>query len=35
VQGEASVEFARSSVLHAMWWAVRRRIRSDLLLAIS
>ena len=35
VQGEASIEFARSSALHAVWWAVRRRIRSDVLLALD
>jgi putative peptide zinc metalloprotease protein len=30
--GEAKVEIQRSSLLRAMWWGVRQRIRGDLLL---
>ena len=30
--GEASVEIQRSTLLGALWWAVRKRVRSDLLL---
>jgi hypothetical protein len=32
VRGEARVEVARSSVLGAVWFAVRARLRTDLLL---
>ncbi len=30
--GEAKVEIQRSSLLGAMWWAVRQRVRGDILL---
>ena len=30
--GEASVLWGRSTVLGAIWWAVRSRIRNDLIL---
>jgi putative peptide zinc metalloprotease protein len=30
--GEAKVELQRSSLLGAMWWAVRRRVRGDIFL---
>lgn len=30
--GEASVEIQRSSLLGAIWWAVRQRVRGDILL---
>ena len=30
--GEASVELRRSTVLGALWWSVRQRIRGDVLL---
>ena len=30
--GEASVEIRRSTMLAALWWSVRQRIRGDLLL---
>ena len=30
--GEAAVVVRRSNVLGAMWWGVRRRVRSDVLL---
>ncbi len=30
--GEAKIEIQRSSLLGAMWWAVRKRIRGDILL---
>jgi hypothetical protein len=30
--GEASVEIQRSSLLGAIWWAMRQRVRGDLLL---
>jgi hypothetical protein len=32
VTGEARILVGRSNVLGALWWAVRKRIRSDLLL---
>jgi multidrug resistance efflux pump len=32
VTGEASVRLRRSNLLGALWWGVRQRIRSDLLL---
>ena len=32
VTGEARVELARSTVLGALWWSVRARVRSDLFL---
>lgn len=32
VTGEARVELARSTVLGALWWSVRARLRSDLFL---
>ena len=30
--GEASVEIRRSTMLAALWWAVRQRVRGDVLL---
>jgi hypothetical protein len=30
--GEARVEIQRSSLLGALWWAMRQRVRSDILL---
>ena len=30
--GEASVHWERSTILGAIWWAVRSRIRNDLIL---
>lgn len=32
VSGEVVITVRRSSILGAMWWGVRRRIRNDLLL---
>jgi hypothetical protein len=31
-RGEASVELERSTVLGAIWWMLRQRVRGDLLL---
>jgi hypothetical protein len=30
--GQASVTLARSNVWGALWWAIRRRVRTDILL---
>ncbi len=32
VTGQAKIVVRRSSVWGALWWAVRKRVRSDLLL---
>jgi len=32
VTGEASVRLRRSNLLGALWWGVRQRVRSDLIL---
>jgi hypothetical protein len=32
VTGEARITVRRSSLLGALWWALRRRVRSDVLL---